>query len=129
MAEQSSDWSRSNGLLRFQCKRRARKFNALTKTPMVRLRKQERGLDPAQAMIEGMSLAKDRGPPTSGRLDPVALKWSPFSSYFSRGSGDYCQKRYPRPNHCSRASRYWRAGTVCVHSLTASKIDLSGWQG
>ena len=35
-----------------------RTFNALTKTPMAHLRKKERWLDHARAMIEGKSLAK-----------------------------------------------------------------------
>jgi transposase-like protein len=51
-------WGRSNGLLRFRCKSCGRTFNALTKTPMAHLRKKERWLAHAQAMIEGMSLAK-----------------------------------------------------------------------
>ena len=49
---------RSNGLLRFRCKSCGRTFNALTKTPMAHLRKKERWLDHARAMIEGKSLAK-----------------------------------------------------------------------
>ncbi len=51
-------WGRSHGLLRFRCKSCGRTFNALTKTPMARLRKKEKWLDHARAMIEGMSLAK-----------------------------------------------------------------------
>jgi transposase-like protein len=51
-------WGRSHGLLRFRCKSCGRTFNALTKTPMARLRKKERWLDHARAMIEGKSLAK-----------------------------------------------------------------------
>jgi transposase-like protein len=51
-------WGRSNGLLRFRCKSCGRTLNGLTKTPMAHLRKKERWLDHAQAMIEGMSLAK-----------------------------------------------------------------------
>ena len=51
-------WGRSNGLLRFRCKGCGRTFNALTKTPMAHLRKKEKWLAHAQAMIEGMSLAK-----------------------------------------------------------------------
>ena len=51
-------WGRSDGLFRFRCKSCGRTFNALTKTPMAHLRKKERWLDHAQAMIEGMSLAK-----------------------------------------------------------------------
>ncbi len=51
-------WGRSDGLLRYRCKACRRTFNALTKTPMARLRKKEKWLDHAQAMIEGKSLAK-----------------------------------------------------------------------
>ena len=51
-------WGRANGLARFRCKSCGRTFNALTKTPMAHLRKRERWLNHAQAMIEGRSLAK-----------------------------------------------------------------------
>ena len=51
-------WGRSDGLLRFRWKSCGRTFNALTKTPMAHLRKKERWLDHAQAVIEGVSLAK-----------------------------------------------------------------------
>src|SRR5271168_2753839 len=50
-------WGRSHGLLRFRCKSCGRTFNALTKT-MAHLRKKDRWLDHARAMIEGKSLAK-----------------------------------------------------------------------
>jgi transposase-like protein len=51
-------WGRANGLARYRCKSCRRTFNALTKTPMARLRKKEQWPDHAQAMLEGMSLAK-----------------------------------------------------------------------
>ena len=51
-------WGRSDGLLRYRCKSCRRTFNALTKTPMAHLRKKEKWLVHAQAMIEGRSLAK-----------------------------------------------------------------------
>jgi transposase-like protein len=51
-------WGQANGLARFHCKGCGRTFNALTKTPMARLRKKDRWLDHAQAMIEGRSLVK-----------------------------------------------------------------------
>ncbi len=51
-------WGRSDGLLRYRCKACGRTFNALTKTPMAHLRKKEKWLDHARAMIEGRSLAK-----------------------------------------------------------------------
>jgi len=51
-------WGRSSGLARYRCKDCARTFNALTKTPMARLRKKEQWLGHAQAMIEATSVAK-----------------------------------------------------------------------
>src|SRR5271156_3976669 len=51
-------WGRSSGLSRFRCKTCGRTFNALTKTPMAHLRKKDRWLEQARAMIEGKSLAK-----------------------------------------------------------------------
>ena len=51
-------WGRSDGLLRYRCKACRRTFNALTRTPMAHLRKKEKWLDHARAMIEGRSLAK-----------------------------------------------------------------------
>ncbi|HSV01002.1 MAG TPA: helix-turn-helix domain-containing protein [Roseiarcus sp.] len=51
-------WGRSHGLSRFRCKSCGRTFNALTKTAMAHLRKKEKWLDHARAMIEGRSLAK-----------------------------------------------------------------------
>jgi len=51
-------WGRSDGLLRYRCKSCRRTFNALTKTPMAHLRKREKWLAHARAMIEGRSLAK-----------------------------------------------------------------------
>jgi transposase-like protein len=51
-------WGRSNALARYRCKDCGRTFNALTKTPMARLRKKELWLDHARAMLEGTSVAK-----------------------------------------------------------------------
>jgi transposase-like protein len=51
-------WGRSSGLARFRCKSCGRTFNALTKTPIARLRKKDRRLEQARAMIDGKSLAK-----------------------------------------------------------------------
>ena len=51
-------WGRSRELARFRCKSCGRTFNAVTKSPMAHLRKRERWLDHAQAMIEGKSLIK-----------------------------------------------------------------------
>lgn len=57
-ADEIVGWGRSHGLPRYRCKSCGRTFNAATRTPMARLRKKERWLDQAQAMIEGVSLAK-----------------------------------------------------------------------
>lgn len=51
-------WGRSHGLSRFRCKSCGRTFNTLTKTPLAHLRKKERWVGHAEAMIEGKSLAK-----------------------------------------------------------------------
>ena len=66
-------WGRSRGLSRFRCKGCGRTFNALTKTPMAHLRKKERWLDHAQAMIEGKSLAKTAE--TCGVHPTTAFRW------------------------------------------------------
>jgi transposase-like protein len=66
-------WGRSHGLLRFRCKACGRTFNALTKTPMAHLRKKERWLDHARAMIEGRSLAKTAA--LCGVHPTTAFRW------------------------------------------------------
>jgi transposase-like protein len=66
-------WGRSHGLLRFRCKSCGRTFNALTKTPMARLRKKDHWLDCARAMIEGKSLAKTAA--LCGVHPTTAFRW------------------------------------------------------
>jgi transposase-like protein len=66
-------WGRSHGLLRFRCKACGRTFNALTKTPMAHLRKKDRWLDHARAMIEGKSLAKTAA--LCGVHPTTAFRW------------------------------------------------------
>jgi transposase-like protein len=66
-------WGRSHGLLRFRCKSCGRTFNALTKTPMAHLRKKDRWLDHARAMIEGKSLAKTAA--RCGVHPTTAFRW------------------------------------------------------
>jgi transposase-like protein len=51
-------WGTSSGLPRYRCKACARTFNALTKTPLARLRMREKWTTQAGAMIEGVSVAK-----------------------------------------------------------------------
>ena len=66
-------WGRSHGLLRFRCKSCGRTFNALTKTPMAHLRKKEKWLEHARAMIEGKSLAKTAA--LCGVHPTTAFRW------------------------------------------------------
>jgi len=66
-------WGRSDGLLRYRCKACGRTFNALTKTPMAHLRKKEKWLDHARAMIEGKSLAKTAA--LCGVHPTTAFRW------------------------------------------------------
>jgi transposase-like protein len=66
-------WGRSDGLLRYRCKACWRTFNALTKTPMAHLRKKEKWLDHARAMIEGKSLAKTAA--LCGVHPTTAFRW------------------------------------------------------
>ena len=51
-------WGRSRGLPRYRCKSCGRTFNAATNTPLSGLHNKENWLNQAQAMIEGVSLAK-----------------------------------------------------------------------
>ena len=66
-------WGRSHGLLRFRCKSCGRTFNTLTRTPMAHLRKKDRWLDHARAMIEGKSLAKTAA--LCGIHPTTAFRW------------------------------------------------------
>ena len=110
-------WGRSHGLLRFRCKSCGRTFNALTKTPMAHLRKKEKWLDHARAMIEGKSLAKTAA--LCGVHPTTAFRWrhrflrapasdkegssrrtKPSSSNLSRAAGPICRAR--RANEVER---------------------------
>lgn len=51
-------WGRSHDLARYRCKDCRRTFNALTKTPMARLRKKDQWLTYATTMLEGASVMK-----------------------------------------------------------------------
>jgi len=51
-------WGSANGLPRYRCKTCRRTFNALTKTPLARLRKKNKWLEQSKAMIDGASIAK-----------------------------------------------------------------------
>ena len=65
-------WGLSDGLLQFRCKSCGRTFNALTKTPMAHLRKKEKWLAHAQAMIEGRAW---RSRETMRRPPTTAFRW------------------------------------------------------
>ena len=66
-------WGRSHALARYRCKDCRRTFNALTKTPMARLRKKELWLAHAEAMLEGTSVAK--AAQRSGVHYTTAFRW------------------------------------------------------
>jgi transposase-like protein len=51
-------WGNASGLPRYRCKSCARTFNALTKTPLAKLRMREKWGGQAGAVIDGLSLAK-----------------------------------------------------------------------
>lgn len=51
-------WGTASALPRYRCKACTRTFNALTKTPLAKLRMKEKWATQAEAMIEGVSLAK-----------------------------------------------------------------------
>jgi len=51
-------WGKASGLPRYRCKACARTFNALTKTPLAKLRMREKWGEQAGALIDGVSLAK-----------------------------------------------------------------------
>jgi transposase-like protein len=51
-------WGSASGLKRYMCKACARTFNALTGTPLSRLRLREKWLDYAHALVDGISLRK-----------------------------------------------------------------------
>ena len=72
-------WGRSHGLLRFRCKSCGRTFNTLTRTPMAHLRKKDRWLDHARAMIEGKP-GEDRGARAGDPSDDGVSLASPVSA-------------------------------------------------
>ena len=63
----------ARGLQRYKCRDCGRTFNALTGTPLARLRYRQRWLDQTQALIDGLSITK-----ASQRLDvarSTAFRW------------------------------------------------------
>lgn len=51
-------WGKASGVPRYRCKSCGRTFNALTKTPLAHLRKKDKWLEQAGALIDGASVAK-----------------------------------------------------------------------
>jgi hypothetical protein len=51
-------WGQASDLPRYRCKACLRTFNALTKTPLAKLRMKDKWAAQAEAMIDGVSLAK-----------------------------------------------------------------------
>ncbi|HIB42512.1 MAG TPA: IS1595 family transposase [Nitrospina sp.] len=54
--DQFQRWGKANGMQRYRSKNCLRTFNAVTGTPLARLRKKEKGREYAEAMIEGLSI-------------------------------------------------------------------------
>lgn len=57
-SEQLGRWGRQSGLQRFRCRDCEKCFNALTGTPLARLRRKERWFDYSRALIEGLTVRK-----------------------------------------------------------------------
>jgi transposase-like protein len=57
-AKEVRPWGRASGLARYRCTDRRRTFNALTGTPLARLRHKDRWPDQARASMAGESVAK-----------------------------------------------------------------------
>ena len=51
-------WGQASALPRYRCKACLRTFNALTKTPLAKLRMKDKWTTQTEAMIDGVSLAK-----------------------------------------------------------------------
>jgi transposase-like protein len=51
-------WGSASGLKRYMCRSCGRTFNALTGTPLARLRRREKWFDYARALVDGVSLRK-----------------------------------------------------------------------
>jgi transposase-like protein len=66
-------WGWSSGLPRYRCKACGRTFNALTKTPLARLRVREKWTAQADALIDGVSVAKAAG--RCGVHYTTAFRW------------------------------------------------------
>jgi transposase-like protein len=66
-------WGKASALARYRCKSCGRTFNALTKTPLAHLRKKDKWVEHARAMIDGASISK-----TAERCDvdyTTAFRW------------------------------------------------------
>ena len=73
----------ARGLQRYKCRDCGKTFNALTSTPLARLRHRDRWLGQAQALLEGLSITK-----AAERLDvarSTAFRWRHRFLAFPRG--------------------------------------------
>lgn len=66
-------WGRQSGIQRMQCVNCRKTYNALTGTPLARLRKKEEWLNMAQALKEGMTIKKTAE--KCGASIPTAFRW------------------------------------------------------
>lgn len=66
-------WGKVSELQRYRCRQCKRTFNALTNTPLARLRHKDKWLDYEQAMIQGLSLRKSAN--CCGIAKNTSFKW------------------------------------------------------
>ena len=72
-SRQLQRWGQASDLQRYRCSECRRTFNGLTGTPMARLRKKERWVDQAKALITGESVAK--AAKRCGVAQTTAFRW------------------------------------------------------
>ena len=66
-------WGKASKLQRYRCRQCNRTFNALTGTPLARLRYKDKWIEFEQAMIQGLSLRKSAG--SCGITKNTSFKW------------------------------------------------------
>lgn len=114
-------WGKLSGLQRYRCKECKRTFNALTGTPMARLRKKDLWLDYSQALSESLSLTKAADRCGIDRTTAFRRRWRKSSwSVRSTASGG------ARTISPSRSGLWKRAKALSTASLCkAAKFIIS----
>lgn len=119
--DQLQRWGTAHGMQRHRCKSCLKTFNAVTGTPLARLRKKEKWLEYSRAMIDGLSVrkaARKCGIDTTYQL-PVA---SPFPAWVEGQEGQ-------QPQGDSRGRRDLLPGIVQRFSESGAHSPQKGWQG